>query len=49
VNLHPDTAEQDPRVLKEVARSRNVCAGIYAAIDRIGTLRVGDRVRLVRD
>ena len=49
VNLHPDTAEQDPRVLKEVARSRDVCSGIYAAIDRIGTLRVGDRVRLFRD
>jgi len=44
VNLHPDTAEQDPRVLKEVARSRNVYSGIYAAIDRIGTLRVGDSV-----
>ncbi len=49
INLHPDTTEQEPRVLKEVARSRDVCSGVYAAIDRVGVLRVGDSVRLVWD
>lgn len=49
VNLHPDTGVQDPRVLREVARSRGACSGIYGSIDRVGTLRVDDVVRLIRD
>ncbi len=49
INLHPDTGEQDSRVLREVARGRDTCSGVYGSIDRIGTLRVGDAVRLIRD
>ncbi len=49
INLHPDTGEQDPRVLREVARSRDTCAGVYGSIDRVGTLRVGDAVRFIWD
>jgi len=49
INLHPDTGEQDPRVLRDVVRSRDSCSGVYGSIDRIGTLRVGDAVRLMRD
>jgi len=36
-------------VLREVARGRDTCSGVYGSIDRIGTLRVGDAVRLIRD
>lgn len=48
VNLCPDTSIQDPRVLKELARSRDSCLGIYGAIDKTGAIRVGDVVRLQR-
>lgn len=48
VNLSPDTAVQDPRVLKKLARSRDSCFGIYGAIDKTGIIRVGDVVRLQR-
>jgi uncharacterized protein len=46
VNLDPITAESDPRVLKTMAKSRATCAGIYASVERIGELRVGDHMIL---
>ncbi|HEV8434762.1 MAG TPA: MOSC domain-containing protein [Thermoanaerobaculia bacterium] len=47
VNLDPDTAEQDPRVMKAVVRMSGNYAGVYGTVVRTGTIRVGDRVRLV--
>ena len=47
INLDPDTAVQDPRVMKTVVRLNNNNAGVYATVVRMGTIRVGDRVSLV--
>jgi uncharacterized protein YcbX len=49
VNLDPETAEFDPRVLKTIGRSRNNCAGVYASVLNTGTLSVGDSVYLTKD
>jgi uncharacterized protein YcbX len=46
VNLDPETAAPDPRVMKTVVRLNENTAGVYAAVLRTGTIRVGDRVRL---
>jgi len=48
INLDPETAAQDPRVMKTVVRLNDNNAGVYATVVRSGTIRVGDRVRLVK-
>ena len=47
VNLHPDTAEQDARIMKTVMRLNDNYAGVYATVAQTGTIRVGDRVNLL--
>ena len=47
VNLDPDTAAKDARVMKTVARLNQNNAGVYATVVRTGKIRVGDRVSLV--
>ena len=47
LNLDPNTAEQDPRIMKTVVRLNQNNAGVYATGVRTGTIRVGDRVSLV--
>lgn len=47
INLDPDTAEQDPRVMKTVVQLNDNNAGVYATVVQTGTIRVGDRVRAV--
>ena len=49
VNLDPDTAVQDGRVMKAVVRLNENFAGVYAAVVRTGAIRVGDRVSVMRD
>ena len=49
VNLDPDTAAQDPRVLKAVVGLNQNCAGVYGTVIQTGTVRVGQRVSLVAD
>ena len=46
VNLDPDTGVQTPAVLREIARSRDNCAGLYGSVEALGTIRVGDPVYL---
>jgi uncharacterized protein YcbX len=46
INLDPDTAVQDGRVLKTVVRANDKNAGVYGVVVQTGTVRVGDRVRL---
>lgn len=48
VNLDPEDATQNPAVLREIVRDRDTCAGLYASVERIGTIMVGDRVRWFR-
>jgi uncharacterized protein YcbX len=49
VNLDPDTAEKDARVMKTVVRLNQNNAGVYATVVRTGTIRVDDQVRWVVD
>ena len=48
VNLDPVAADQNPAVLREIVRNREQCAGLYATTEGIGTIQVGDAVRLIR-
>jgi uncharacterized protein len=47
INLDPDTAAQEPRVMKTVVRLNENNAGVYGTVLRTGTIRLGDRVRFV--
>jgi uncharacterized protein YcbX len=47
INLDPDSAAQDKRVLKTVVRLNQNNAGVYGTVVRTGTIRVGDPVSLV--
>lgn len=49
ITLDPDTARAEPRVLEEVTRSRDECAGVYCIPARLGTIRIGQPVRLLPD
>ncbi len=49
INLDPETAKQDARVLKTVVRLNENTAGVYATVVQRGTIRVGDRVRLASE
>jgi len=42
LNIDPDTAATDPRLLKTAVRLNQNCAGVYATTIRTGTVRVGD-------
>lgn len=46
VNLDPDSARQDARVMKAVVRRNDNLAGVYGAAVRIGTVQVGQEVWL---
>jgi uncharacterized protein YcbX len=49
VNLDPDTAAQDARVMKTVVLLNKNTAGVYGTVVQTGTIRVGDSVSLVLD
>ncbi len=46
INLDPQTAASDPRVLKAAVRLNENCAGLYGTVTRTGTVRVGDALYL---
>ena len=48
INLNPDTAQQDPSVLKAVGQLNKGNAGVYGTVVRTGTLAVGQKVWLHR-
>lgn len=47
INFHPDTAEQDGRVLKTVVRLNENLAGVYGTVVRPGTIRAGQAVNFL--
>jgi hypothetical protein len=47
INLDPDTAKQDPRVMKAVVRLNNNNAGVYGTVARTGHISVGQAVSLI--
>lgn len=46
VNIDPQTARKDHRVLRAVAQLRENCLGVYASTERPGRIRKGDVVRI---
>lgn len=48
INLDPDTAEQNPQMMRSAVRLNNNNAGVYGTVVRAGTIRVGQRVSLMR-
>jgi uncharacterized protein len=48
INLDPDTAKQDPRVMKAALCLNNNNAGAYGTVVRTGRIRVGHSVSLIR-
>ena len=48
ITLDPDTAEQNPDVMRSVTRDHGGCAGIYAAVLVEGTIGVGDEIILLK-
>jgi uncharacterized protein YcbX len=49
LNLDPDTARQDPAMMKAAVRMNQNNAGVYGAVVRTGELEVGQRVWLRRE
>ena len=49
INIDPETAEKDARVMKTVVRLNENMAGVYTTVVRTGTIRVGDPVSLVAE
>jgi|SRR5690242_3586750 len=47
INLDPDNATEEPRIMKAVVGLNRNKAGVYATVVRTGTIRVGDQVSLV--
>jgi len=47
INLDPDTAKQDPRLMKAAVRLNENYAGAYGTVTRPGQLHVGQRVTLI--
>jgi len=47
INLDPDSAVQNPQVLRAVARYHNEQAGIYANVIVPGIMRTGDAIRML--
>jgi uncharacterized protein YcbX len=46
LNIDPDTAATDPRLVKAAVRLNQNCTGVYATTIRTGPVRVGDVVYL---
>jgi len=49
INLDPETARQDARVMKTVVRLNKNNAGVYGTVVQTGTISVGQPVSLVLD
>lgn len=46
INLDPDTANQDPRVMKAAVRLNNNYAGAYGTVARTGQIKIGQPVNM---
>jgi len=47
INLDPDTAQQDPRIMKAAVRLNENNAGVYGTVARTGQISVGQPVSLI--
>ena len=48
IGLEPESGENNPKILKEVARTMQACAGVYGSVLKLGNVKVGDTVYLER-
>ncbi len=49
VTMDPDTGARDPAILRQIAKQRENCAGVYASVVTPGRVAVGDAVVLEGD
>ena len=49
INFDPDTAEQDPRIMKAAVRLNENNAGAYGTVARTGQISVGQSVSLISE
>jgi hypothetical protein len=49
IDLDPDTAKRDARMLKTVVRLNANNAGVYGTVVQTGALRVGETVSLMSE
>lgn len=47
VTLHPDTGEETPEILRNIAKTHGGTAGIYGAVLKEGAVRQGDAIELL--
>lgn len=47
INLDPNTAQSDPRIMKTAIRLNQNCAGVYGTVVRTGQISVGQAVSLL--
>ena len=47
ITLDPDTGEQDPKIMKQLASAHETKAGVYGAVLIEGTIRPGDEISLL--
>jgi uncharacterized protein len=47
INLDPETAAPDLRILRAVSQSHDAYAGVYGSTFKTGTVRVGDEIHLL--
>lgn len=47
INIHPDTGEQNPKVLRTIAQRHGGDAGLYLTVVRAGVIRTGDTIRRI--
>jgi uncharacterized protein YcbX len=47
ITIHPDTAEETPKVMRNVARAHNGNAGVYCAVMTEGVVQPGDPIVLL--
>jgi hypothetical protein len=47
ITLDPDTAQPDPRIIKQLASAHETKAGVYAAVLMEGIIRPGDEISLL--
>jgi uncharacterized protein len=48
ITLDPDSAAKDVSIMRRVVEALDNLVGVYGAIEALGTIAVGDRVRLVQ-
>jgi uncharacterized protein len=46
INLHPDTGDSNPNILKSVFNLTGTYAGVYGSLQTLGKIRVGNNVYL---